>query len=140
MFYFGIFNKLKFTGTLLKLNCKVYETVLQTNLLYTFMLKLHCCFAFLDIEYFLEQQSSENTNMVAGDTTQNDQQQTSVIMAPSEYHSLCLKLQSANERADSAETDLQRAMLDLQKMRLENSLFIYIFVLWKGQGQIVKVN
>ncbi|XP_071135707.1 protein arginine N-methyltransferase 3-like [Mytilus edulis] len=75
-----------------------------------------------DIEYFISQKvekdvQNEATSVDSNSSEQEHKQQTPVVMTPSEYHGLCLKLQGANERAESAETELQRALHDLQKMR-----------------------
>ena len=75
---------------------------------------------FVDIEYFM----SQTAGTVVQDKKANeksdikqDKQQTSVVMAPSEHDSLCLKLGSANDRAETAENNLHRALQDLQRMR-----------------------
>lgn len=79
-------------------------------------------FLFLDIEYFISQKVGKDVqngakSVDSNSSEQGHKQQTPVVMTPSEYHGLCLKLQGANERAESAETELQRALHDLQKMR-----------------------
>ena len=68
---------------------------------------------FVDIEYFMSQTAGTNEKS----DIKQDKQQTSVVMAPSEHDSLCLKLRSANDRAETAENNLHRALQDLQRMR-----------------------
>ncbi|CAC5366624.1 PRMT3 [Mytilus coruscus] len=75
-----------------------------------------------DIEYFISQKVGEDVqketmSVDSKSIEQGHKQKIPVVMTPSEYHGLCLKLQGANERAESAETELQRALHDLQKMR-----------------------
>lgn len=73
-----------------------------------------------DIEYFMSQTAGTVVqDKKANDKSdiEQDKQQMSVVMAPSEHDSLCLKLRSANDRAETAENNFHRALQDLQRMR-----------------------